>query len=33
VQWVGWSPDWSPPDDQARDWLGEAVGVARGLGL
>jgi hypothetical protein len=33
VQWVGWSSDWSPPDDQARDWLGEAMGVARGLGL
>jgi hypothetical protein len=32
VQWVGWSADWSPPDDQARDWLREAVAVARGLG-
>ncbi len=31
VQWVGWSADWSPPDDQARDWLREAVAVARGL--
>lgn len=31
VQWIGWCPDWSPPDDQARDWLREAVQVARGL--
>jgi hypothetical protein len=32
MQWVGWSTDWSPPDDQARDWLHEATEVARGLG-
>jgi hypothetical protein len=31
VQWVGWSADWSPPDDQARNWLREAVEIARGL--
>jgi hypothetical protein len=32
VQWVGWSAEWSPPADQAWDWLREAVDVARGLG-
>jgi hypothetical protein len=31
LQWVGWSAHWTPPDDQARDWLREAVDVARGL--
>lgn len=33
MQWLGWSPGWSPPPEHARDWLGEAVGAARDLGL
>ena len=33
VQWLGWSPDWSPPSEHAHDWLGEAVGLAEKLGL
>lgn len=33
VQWLGWSPDWSPPRAHAQDWLGEAVRLAEGLGL
>ena len=31
IQWLGWSPDWSPP--QAHDWLGEAVHLAERLNL
>lgn len=33
IQWLGWSPDWSPPQAHAHDWLGEAVRLAEGLGL
>lgn len=31
VQWLGWSPGWSPPAEHARDWLGEAVRLAERL--
>jgi hypothetical protein len=33
VQWLGWSPAWSPPAEHAQDWLGEALRLARKLGL
>jgi hypothetical protein len=33
VQWLGWSPGWSPPPEHAQDWLGEALGLAEKLGL
>ena len=33
VQWLGWSPDWSPPSEHAHDWLGEAVALAEKLRL
>jgi hypothetical protein len=33
VQWLGWSPDWSPPAEHAHDWLGEALHLADKLGL
>jgi Phosphotransferase enzyme family len=33
VQWLGWSPEWSPPPEHAQDWLGEALGLAEKLGL
>ena len=33
VQYVGWSPSWSPPPHQAHDWVGEAVAIADRLGL
>lgn len=32
VQWLGWSPDWTPPREHRQDWLTEAVGAARRLG-
>ena len=33
VQWLGWSPDWSPPPEHAQDWLGEVAALADKLGL
>ena len=33
LQWLGWSGDWRPPPEHAHDWLGEALGLAGGLGL
>jgi hypothetical protein len=32
VQWLGWLADWSPPAEQAQDWLGEAFHLAEKLG-
>jgi hypothetical protein len=31
VQWLGWARAWRPPAEHARDWLGEAINLARGL--
>ena len=33
VRWLGWSPQWSPPEEHARDWLADAMELADGLGL
>lgn len=33
MQWLGWAPNWSPPAENAYDWLGEAVHMAGKLGL
>jgi Phosphotransferase enzyme family len=33
VQWLGWDPGWSPPDEHRHDWLGEALSAAGKLGL
>jgi aminoglycoside phosphotransferase (APT) family kinase protein len=33
VQWAGWSTDWSPPPECARDWLEDALALAASLGL
>jgi hypothetical protein len=27
IRWLGWAADWSPPPENARDWLGEAIGL------
>jgi hypothetical protein len=32
VQWLGWSDNWTPPPEQAQDWLGEALGLAEKVG-
>lgn len=33
VQWLGWSENWSPPPDEAQDWLGVALRLAERLRL
>lgn len=33
LQWLGWSVDWSPPPEHARDWVSEALTVGERLGL
>ena len=33
VQWLGWSPDWTPPEAHAYDWLAEAVQLGEKLGI
>ena len=33
VQWLGWSPEWSPPPEHAQDWLKEALRSAEWLGI
>jgi hypothetical protein len=33
VQWLGWSADWTPPEEHDHDWLAEAVAAARNLGF
>jgi aminoglycoside phosphotransferase (APT) family kinase protein len=33
LQWLGWSPGWSPPSEHSHDWLGEALRLSEQLGL
>jgi Phosphotransferase enzyme family len=33
VQWLGWSRDWTPPPEHARDWRAELPGLAARAGL
>jgi hypothetical protein len=33
VQWLGWSPEWSPPPEHAQNWLAEALRRSEKLGL
>ena len=33
VQWLGWSPAWSPPAEHTHDWLSDAVHLAEKLSL
>lgn len=33
MQWLGWSPGWTPPPEHARDWLAEALAAAQDLGI
>ena len=33
IQWLGWSDVWSPPPEQAHDWLSEALFLAKKIGL
>jgi len=29
VHWIGWSRNWSPPQEHAQDWLAEAIRISR----
>jgi hypothetical protein len=33
VQWLGWSPNWTPPPEHARDWLADALAASQRLGF
>ena len=33
MQWLGWSPDWTPPPEHRRDWRAELAGLAERAGL
>ena len=33
IQWLGWSPDWTPPPEHARDWRAELPILAERAGL
>ncbi|HEY5914479.1 MAG TPA: aminoglycoside phosphotransferase family protein [Verrucomicrobiae bacterium] len=33
IQWLGWAADWSPPEQHARNWLGEASRLAEAVGI
>ncbi len=33
LQWLGWSRNWTPPPEHARDWIGQALESARELSL
>jgi len=33
VQWLGWSPDWTPTPENALDWRAEIAKLVEALGL
>jgi hypothetical protein len=33
IQWLGWSPNWTPPPEHAHDWRAELPRLAERLGL
>ena len=33
IQWLGWSPDWTPPPEHARDWHAELPRLLERVGL
>jgi aminoglycoside phosphotransferase len=33
LQWLGWSPNWTPPAEHATDWRADAFELASSLGL
>ena len=32
IQWLGWAPEWSPPAENAHDWLSEAISLSDHMG-
>jgi Ser/Thr protein kinase RdoA (MazF antagonist) len=33
IRWSGWGPDWSPPPENAQDWLGEAIALGEKMSM
>ena len=33
IQWLGWAPQWEPPEEHRHDWLDEALRLGDKLGL
>jgi Phosphotransferase enzyme family len=33
IRWLGWAPDWSPPPENAHDWLGEAISLGEKMSM
>ena len=33
IQWLGWSPEWTPPPEHARDWHAELPRLLERVGL
>jgi hypothetical protein len=33
IRWLGWAPDWSPPPENAHDWLEEAIAQCAKIGM
>jgi aminoglycoside phosphotransferase (APT) family kinase protein len=33
IQWAGWALNWRPPEAHTQDWIGEAIEVAKAIGL
>lgn len=33
IQWIGWSPEWEPPPEHARDWRAELPRLVERVGL
>lgn len=33
LQWLGWSPSWTPPEDHRTDWIVDALELAETLGI
>jgi Phosphotransferase enzyme family len=33
IRWLGWAPDWSPPSENAHNWLEEAIALSEKMGM
>ena len=33
IRWLGWAPDWSPPSENAHNWLEEAIALSEKTGM
>jgi hypothetical protein len=33
IRWLGWAPDWSPPPENAQNWLTEAISLSEKMSM